>query len=163
MPPLNQGVNPMLRISKLTDYATMIMSYLAHDPTEVVSATRVASAIHLSAPTVSKILKILSEAHLVKSFRGTGGGYQLARSAKDITMAEVVSALEGKVAMTECCATSTCALDRRCGMKENWRMINRMIMTALSGLTLLDMTKPLHSHPLMLKGIPVKVKQGAYG
>lgn len=147
----------MLRISKLTDYATVIMSFLALDPLGVFSATRIAKEVYLSNPTVSKILKILSEAGLVKSFRGIGGGYQLARSTKEITVAEVVSAIEGSLAMTECCATNSCALDSWCAIKENWQIINKIILEALGRVTLHDMTHSLKKHPLALKGIPIKV------
>ena len=148
----------MLRISKLTDYATVILSFLALNPDRITSATTIADAVHLSVPTVSKVLKILAEFELVKSYRGTGGGYQLARSSDQITLAEVVSAIEGKLAMTECCAMeNTCALDSLCAIKENWQVINKIILTALGELTLKDMTKPLKEHPLTLRGIPIKV------
>ena len=133
----------MLKISKLTDYATVIMSFLAHDLSTVFSATVVAQGTHLSTPTVSKILKMLWRAKLVKSFRGTEGGYQLAKSPKEITVAEMVSAIEGKLAVTQCCVgKNLCALDTLCGVKENWQVINRVILKALQGLTLEDMKKP---------------------
>lgn len=149
----------MLKISKLTDYATVIMSYLALDPLAIYSATRIAKEIHLSVPTVSKILKILSEADLVKSFRGTGGGYQLARPTEEITVAEVVFAVEGQVAMTECCASDyTCALQSLCAIKDNWKVINKIILDALARVTLHDMTHSLSGHALALRGIPIKVE-----
>ncbi|MDR3478203.1 MAG: SUF system Fe-S cluster assembly regulator [Gammaproteobacteria bacterium] len=149
----------MLRISKLTDYATVIMSYLALMPNQVISAVQIAKEVHLAAPTVSKILKILSDANLVISFRGTGGGYQLARAVDEITLAQVVSAIEGNLAMTECCSIeSTCALDSLCTLKDNWQIINKIILTALDGVTLKDMLRPLTGHALSLKGIPIRVK-----
>jgi FeS assembly SUF system regulator len=148
----------MLRISKLTDYATIILSYLALEPAKMASAPHIASENTLALPTVSKILKILCEAKLLKSFRGTGGGYQLARSAKEITLADVVSALEGKLAMTECCAISnSCVLDSLCAIKENWKIINKVILNTLAGVTLHDMTHPLPAHT-SLRGIPIKVQ-----
>jgi FeS assembly SUF system regulator len=132
----------MLKISKLTDYATVIMSFLALYPEKIFSAAHIAQEIHLGAPTVSKILKILLEADLVKSFRGTEGGYQLARSAKEISIADVVSAIEGKFAMTECSmGKNICAIDKHCGIKENWQIINKVIFKALSDLTLADMNR----------------------
>jgi FeS assembly SUF system regulator len=148
----------MLRISKLTDYATVILSYLALDPLRILSATLIAKEIHLSVPTVSKLLKILQEAELVKSYRGTGGGYQLARSAKDITLADIVTAIEGNLAMTECCTTnSLCAIDSLCTLKDNWKVINRIILNALARVTLQDMKSSMNEHPLTLQGIPIKV------
>ncbi len=146
----------MLRVSKLTDYATVIMSYLALLPTRVVSATQIAKEVHLAFPTVSKILKILLEAELLISFRGTGGGYQLARSANDITLAHIVSALEGNLAMTECCSTGNlCSIESLCALKDNWKIINNIILTTLSGVTLKSMMQPLAQNNLTLKGIPI--------
>lgn len=149
----------MLKISKLTDYATIIMSYLALNPNGVFSATRIAKEVHLSAPTVSKLLKILSEADLVKSFRGTDGGYQLARSAGEMTVADIVCAIEGNLAMTECCSKdNTCTIDATCGVKHNWKIINKIIFDALRKVTLHDMTHSLTEHTLALRGIPIKVE-----
>lgn len=148
----------MLRISKLTDYAIIIMSFLALAPEKIASAAEIASQIHLSVPTVSKLLKIVCEAGLVTSFRGTGGGYQLSRPVQAITLADIVSAIEGNVAMTECCMSENlCVLDSLCALKENWKMINKMILKTLASLTLADMMRPLTEHRLTLKGIPINV------
>jgi FeS assembly SUF system regulator len=134
----------MLQINKLTDYAFIILSRLALDKNRIASATWIARESHLSLPTVSKILKILAEAKLVISFRGQGGGYQLAKNATDVSVADIVSAIEGKLAMTECCAAvNKCALNSLCTIKENWRTINKMIFSILAGLTLHDMIHPL--------------------
>jgi FeS assembly SUF system regulator len=153
----------MLRISKLTDYATVIMSYLALDPVMIRSVTHIAKATHLSHPTVSKILKILTDTQLVKSFRGTGGGYQLARAVDQITVAEVVSAVEGRLAMTECCSKGgSCMLDSLCAIKEKWQIINNIILTTLSGFTLKQMIRPLDGNPIALKGIPITVQGVSY-
>lgn len=149
----------MLRIGKLTDYAIVILSYLAEDIAAVLSATRIAKDIRLSVPTVSKLLKILQEAGLVKSFRGTVGGYQLARLAEEITLADVVIAIEGDFGLTDCCSSQKiCALDTGCGTKENWQIINRVILKALKQVTLHDMTHSLREHPLSLQGIPIRVE-----
>lgn len=149
----------MLRISKLTDYATMIMCYLAFDPTNILSATRLAKELHLTGPTVSKILKMLAEGGLVKSFRGGVGGYQLTRPSTEITLADIVSAIEGKLAMTECCdSVNLCALDSLCSLKENWQIINKVILDSLRQITLIEMTGSLKHHPLTLKGIRIKVE-----
>lgn len=154
----------MLRISKLTDYAIMILSRLVLDAQQVVSAAWIAKEVHLSLPTVSKLLKILAEANLVTSFRGQKGGYQLARAAADITVADVVSAIEGKLAVTECCVSANaCALDSLCAIKENWHVINKMIFSVLAGLTLNDMIRPLAKTAMTLRGIPVAVKGMEHG
>ena len=147
----------MLKISKLTDYATVILSYLMQDPDRIASATAISGQVHLAVPTVSKILKILAESGLVISFRGTGGGYQLARAANEITLASVVTAIEGRLAITECCEIiNSCVLDSLCSIKDNWKVINKMILQALDQITLSDMGKPLQTQAL--KGIPIVVK-----
>src|SRR5512142_1482318 len=101
----------MLRVSKLTDYATVIMTVLAgHAAAEgaaaVVSAQDLGARAHLELPTVSKLLKQLAHAGLVVSSRGVNGGYRLARAAERITIAEIVTAMEGPIGMTECSAQS---------------------------------------------------------
>jgi FeS assembly SUF system regulator len=139
----------MLQIGKLTDYAMLIMGQMAKEPNTILSATLLAETLHLTAPTVSKILKLLCEAGLVSSVRGTDGGYYLARPAKNITVADVVAAMEGEIAMTECCErTNFCAIDSLCAMRENWQKINKMVQALLARFTILDMASPLPSCPL---------------
>lgn len=129
----------MLRISKLADYATLIMVQLAKDVDKLSSASTLAKALRLSIPVVSKILKILCQAGLVSSMRGAEGGYRLARPAMEISLAEVVSALEGDLAFTECCSKrSTCTLESSCGAKNHWKVINEAIYSTLSKVTLKD-------------------------
>jgi FeS assembly SUF system regulator len=148
----------MLQINKLTDYATIILGVLALAPEKLASASHIAQQTHLALPTVSKLLKILTENGLVQSVRGTGGGYQLARSAKEMTLADVLSAIEGRLAITQCCTTSSCALDSMCAVKENWRLIHKKIVAALDSVTIHDMIRPLAGHSIALRGIPIMVE-----
>ena len=92
----------MLRLSKLTDYATVILSFMARDNTHVHAAMEIASVTGIALPTVSKILKLLVNAKVLVSTRGAKGGYALARAPEKITIAAVISALEGPIALTEC-------------------------------------------------------------
>lgn len=139
----------MLRIGKLTDYAMLIMSQMARHPDAVMSATMLAELLHLTTPTVSKVLKMLSDASLVSSIRGAEGGYHLARAANTITVADIIAAMEGGLAMTECCESpGLCSIDSVCTMRENWLQINKMIHALLTQFTLLDMLDPL-----VLKGL----------
>ena len=134
----------MLRIGKLTDYAMLIMSQMAKEPTSVMSATSLAESLHLTTPTVSKVLKILSEAGIVGSVRGADGGYHLARPSAAITVADVITAMEGELAMTECCERAgLCAIDTMCTMRGNWLKINKMVESLLSRFTIADMLTPL--------------------
>ncbi|OAI47988.1 hypothetical protein AYO45_05420 [Gammaproteobacteria bacterium SCGC AG-212-F23] len=147
----------MLRIGKLTDYATIIMTHLALSPGRVLSAAEVAEAVHLSVPTVSKLLKILAEFKLVCSLRGAEGGYKLAKPASEITLSDIVTAIEGNVAMTECCNhNNSCTLDALCHLKENWRTINNVILATLKNFTLTDLTRPLNL--TTFRGVPIHLQ-----
>ena len=138
----------MLRISKLADYATVIMHCLSRQPDTILSASEIAQLVYLSNPTVSKILKILAEAELVTSLRGAGGGYKLALLPQLITIARVIAAIDGRPALTECAhATQICSQDSVCAIKHNWRVINHFILDTLEKLTLADMGKPLAFYP----------------
>lgn len=134
----------MLRIGKLTDYALLIMSQIAKKPGCILSATALADSLHLKTPTVSKILKILTDANLLQSVRGSVGGYQLNRSADCITVADIITAMEGELALTECCANiNFCVIDSSCVLRENWIKINSLVKNFLTRVTLLDMLSPL--------------------
>lgn len=133
----------MLRISKLTDYAMLIVSAMAKSPDAVMSAKVLAEHLHLSLPTVSKILKILAESGLVRSQRGAIGGYQLTRHAHEISVADVITAMEGDLAVTACCSSRHCAIDSFCALRQNWRKINDKVKDLLAGLTILDMSRPM--------------------
>jgi len=144
----------MLRVSKLTDYATVIMTVLA-DAADVLSAQDVAVRARLELPTVSKLLKQLAHAELVESFRGVNGGYRLARAPQQITIAQIVTAMEGPIGMTECSAhVGLCDHESHCGVRVNWQRINHAIANALESVTLADMLKP---PPRRAGAIPLRV------
>lgn len=133
----------MLRISRLTDYATVVMSCMAARPDNVLSSAEIAQCTSLEAPTVSKLMKSLGRAGLVMSYRGASGGYQLARPAADINVAEIVEALEGPLGMTECAvAAGQCELEAICNVRGNWQVINRTVANALKAMSLADMQRP---------------------
>ncbi|MDX1550952.1 MAG: SUF system Fe-S cluster assembly regulator [Lysobacter spongiicola] len=133
----------MLRVTKLTDYATVVLTVLAADPHSVLSASELAERAGLETPTVSKLLKPLAQAGLVEGFRGANGGYKLARAADAIGLIEIVEAMEGPLAMTECSIhTGNCAIEGQCGVRANWRRINDVVVDALRGVTLAQMLAP---------------------
>jgi FeS assembly SUF system regulator len=141
----------MLRISKLADYGTVIMNLLTREPDRHLSASEIARKVHIGLPTASKILKILVTANLVKSVRGAEGGYRLSRAPEAITVADIITALDGQPALTECnVVTKKCPQDAVCAIRDNWRLINKIVFTALCSLTLADMSKPLENHPLLV-------------
>lgn len=130
----------MLRVSKLTDYATVLLGHLAQRPDALRSATELAEAAHLELPTVSKVLKLLGAAGLVASQRGVAGGYRLARPAVDITVAQIVQAIDGPIGMTECSAhVGQCSHESHCAVRTPWQRISRAIERALADMTLADM------------------------
>ncbi len=147
----------MLRISRLTDYSTLIMHKLALAPDKTHSATGLAESLQLATPTVSKVLKMLHESALVTAIRGASGGYKLARPASEISITEIIKAIEGRLALTECGATpGTCQLEEGCSIRHNWQIISLAILNALQNISLADMTKPLTSlkgNPLITEGL----------
>jgi FeS assembly SUF system regulator len=139
----------MLRMSKLTDYGTLVLSELAANPAEPSSAGVVAGRTHLALPTVSKLLKALTRSGLVVSTRGSQGGYALARPPEQITAAEIIDALEGPVAITECSAHSgTCDLEAYCHVGGAWQRINISIREALQEVTLADLQRERRPMPV---------------
>ncbi|ADV26950.1 transcriptional regulator, BadM/Rrf2 family [Pseudoxanthomonas suwonensis 11-1] len=135
----------MLRVTKLTDYATVVLTVLAARPGEVLSAAELAEQSGLEQPTVSKLLKPLAQAGLVEGLRGVRGGYRLSRDADRITLIEIVEAMEGPLAMTECsqAGANQCGIAHQCGVRSNWRLINDVVADALRGVTLAQMLRPL--------------------
>lgn len=145
----------MLRVSKLTDYATVVMTCLAGAGDSVMSAQALAERARLEVPTVSKLLKQLAQAGLATSSRGINGGYRLARAPDRITIADIVTAMEGPIGMTECGAhAGLCDHEPHCGVRVNWQRINVAIAGALSSVTLADM---LHPPPKHRVAIPLRV------
>ncbi|HYF97803.1 MAG TPA: SUF system Fe-S cluster assembly regulator [Coxiellaceae bacterium] len=142
----------MLKISKLADYALVLMGHLSKTNGRY-SATQLAQAAHLSVPTTSKVLKLLNEVGLLSSERGSQGGYQLTKAAAQISVAEIIAAMDGRVMMTECGhGRNQCEHESHCSLKANWRLINKAINSVLNNISLEDMTKPLaqpiHFHKL---------------
>jgi len=130
----------MLRISKLTDYGTVILARLAGQPERLWTATEVAEATHIGLPTVSKLLKKLQRSGLVTSARGSHGGYQLAQPPGQITAARILDALEGPFAITECSGShSTCDLEAKCAVGHTWQKVNAAIRRALTDISLAEL------------------------
>lgn len=135
----------MIRMTKLTDYSIVLMSHLAAEGGGLTTASNLAHETRLSVPTVSKILKVLSREGLLVSHRGANGGYSLARDARDISVADVIAAMEGPIAVTECADidSSECSQESFCGVRENWLKINEAVRNALDSISLEEMARPL--------------------
>ena len=137
----------MLRISKLTDYAILMMVELAREG-EVLSAHALAERIGVEVTTASKVLKMLAGGGLLESFRGASGGYRVTRGAAEISVAEVIAAIEGPIAMTECSVEEgLCSQEDSCGLRGNWQRISMAVAQALQGVTLAEMSAPAAPTP----------------
>lgn len=133
----------MLRISKLADYGTVVMVYLASQTEQVCNARDIATHTHLSVPTVSKLLKQLTAAGLLISERGVSGGYRLKRPASEISLAAIIFALDVHRGLTECShEPSECSLQDVCHVQSNWRLINQAIEAALESVSLENLAQP---------------------
>ena len=130
----------MLRISRLTDYATVILASLAGGGLS--SASGVAERTRIGLPTVSKLLKELQHAGLVRSVRGAHGGYQLARPAALIKASEIIDAVEGPVTLTECAGgTGNCDIESTCLVGSGWQRISHAIRRALADVSLEELLR----------------------
>lgn len=133
----------MLRMGKLTDYGIVLMSYLAQKTDIQHSAHTLADAVHVPLPTVRKVLKALSNGGLLNSERGAQGGYSLSRRSHEISVAEIITAIEGPIALTECVSNeSHCDQENHCSIQTNWTRINNAVFHALDEVKLSDMLVP---------------------
>jgi FeS assembly SUF system regulator len=147
----------MLRVTKLADYGIVIMTNFASHGDRAYNARDIAGVVRLPLPVVSKVLKSLARAGLLDSQRGTKGGYSLAQPPQNITIAAIIRALEGPIAITECNdqVHGDCELEIRCPVRTNWHLINQAIFEALERITLAEMTQAL-PQPLINLVSPIR-------
>jgi len=147
----------MLRMSKMTDYGIVLLTHLAKLGADGNATARdLSEASHVPFPTVGKLLKELSQAGLLVSHRGATGGYSLARPAEEISVAEMITALEGPISLTECGHETTgapgCQIETTCPVSGNFKTISRAIRDALEHLSLAQLSSegngasPHHVH-----------------
>jgi FeS assembly SUF system regulator len=133
----------MLRISKLADYGTVVMVYLARRPQQLCNARDIAMHTHLAVPTVSKLLKRLTAAGLLSSVRGVHGGYRLQRAAREISVTEIIYAMDEARGLTECSTHhNACSLQSVCHIQGNWQLISQSIEAALNSVSLEALAMP---------------------
>jgi len=146
----------MIKISKLADYATQIMHALIQQ-SHYVSAAILAEKTGIAEPTVSKLLKKLTEAELLHSERGSRGGYRLAKLAEKINLANIITAIDGKPAITECSKQHyDCLQEPICMLRGNWQYINHIIFTVLSNISLQDMANSLPKNQKMSRSFVLR-------
>ncbi|MFW5875998.1 MAG: SUF system Fe-S cluster assembly regulator [Myxococcota bacterium] len=139
----------MLRISKLADYGIVLASHLAsHGAREVHAVSDLSAETGIPQPTVSKVLKRLARGGVAESQRGARGGYRLARHPEEVTLAEILIAIEGPIAVTECStdeAPGACDFEGACDVQSSWQFINRAVQQALEGVRLGDLVRMARS------------------
>jgi FeS assembly SUF system regulator len=135
----------VLRLSKLCDYAIVVLVHFARDGVSVRSAADVARSSRIPRPTVAKILKSLTSAGLLASARGASGGYRLSRPPEAISVSDIIAAMEEPLALTDCASAGPCdcRLERTCLVREHWRTINETVRQALGTLSLADLARPV--------------------
>ncbi len=141
----------MLRITKLSDYAIVVLTDLALPPDpsagttfSIQAASDIARRTSIPQPTVSKVLKRLARTGVVLSERGKKGGYRLARLPREISLVDIIDAVEGQIAVTECTTdTTSCELEGNCAVEANWVRINDVVRRALAGVSLAEMARPM--------------------
>lgn len=135
----------MIRITRETDYGIVLLTRMVRETRPSYSAAALAKRLDLPLPMVSKILKALARAGVLASQRGAQGGYRLARPADAISAADIIDALEGRIAITECSsdALHACLHEHHCTVSHHWHRINAAIRTALEQISLLELSRPL--------------------
>lgn len=139
----------MIKVSRLADYAVVVLAALARNGQSLTTAAGVADQTRLPEPTVAKVMKMLARGAVITSIRGANGGYNLARAPEEISIAEIIMAVDGPISLTTCVEGSTNACDYacHCPVKGRWDGVNLAIRDALEGVMLSDMlnNKPQHA------------------
>jgi FeS assembly SUF system regulator len=144
----------MLRITRQSDYGIVLMTLFTRDGSDadngtVLSARDMSLATNLPLPTVSKILKALTRGGILNSTRGVKGGYSLTRNVEAISVAEVIEAIEGPIAMTDCVDESgrDCIIQDSCPCSDNWQRVNTAVRDALAAIPLSTMNSGCRFDP----------------
>ena len=140
----------MFKVNKLTDYAMVVLIDIACADGRR-SAHQVSDHTGIPLPTVAKLMKSLNKAGLVASQRGATGGYALGRQPREISVADVIEAVEGPIALTACADTSdeTCSMQSSCLVQGKWNRVNRAVRAALTDVTLAEMIADIYSFGLL--------------
>ena len=141
---LNGFENTVIRLTNLADYAVVVMAAAAREPQVKLSAARVSELTAIPAPTVAKLMGTLARGGLLTASRGVSGGFTLARAPASISVAEVVEAVDGPIALTSCVVSdiNDCAMEGHCAVRGHWAPINQAVRGALAAVTLADLVRP---------------------
>jgi FeS assembly SUF system regulator len=133
-----------MRLTHLADYAVVLMTAAARRPAAArLSATELAAETGVPLPTAQKLMGLLAASGLLSSIRGARGGFALARPAGEISLADIVEAVEGPIAMTVCSTGGTdCALDAHCRVKPHMGIVGTAVRGALGAVSLTSLCGP---------------------
>ncbi len=134
-----------MRLSRLSDYAVLLLTQVAREEDAIHNAHDLSESTHLPAPTVSKILATLAREDLLESVRGRQGGYRLAQPPSEITVEDIIAAVDGPIALTHCVehGSGTCDVEAFCPSSTHWHRINEAIRSALGDVSLAELTAPV--------------------
>lgn len=152
----------MIRMSKLADYGLVLMTQFLRlrSKNRNLSARQMAQLTGLPLPMVSKVLKVLTREGLLVSHRGVSGGYSLSRDPEEISVGDVLIAMEGPIAMTECLETEgECRQEPVCPVRTNWGRINYAVRGVLDAISIADMVEPLPEHLVTMDGTKVSTAE----
>lgn len=137
----------MIRLSRLTDYAFALLTQMVRESKSVWAASDLAERTGLPLPTVAKIMKRLTKSGIITARRGALGGYSLAKTAHTLSIAAIIEAIDGPIAITDCTegGNHSCRVEPICPMSAGWNMVNRAIRQAMEGVSLADMARSLSS------------------
>lgn len=131
----------MFRLGKLTDYAIVLIALIAGSKGAVITARGLSAATQIPWPTVVRLLKRLTTQGLLSSVRGRAGGYTLSRPPAKISLVEIIEAIEGPIALTECNqATGHCGIQNNCRVQGHWQVINHAVRQSLAAITLAELS-----------------------
>ncbi len=153
----------MFRLNRLTDYGVVVLSQMSRNPNDLRTAPQISQETGVPLPTVAKLLNALAHGDLIESHRGAAGGYTLNRPAAEISVAEIIQALEGPIALTACVEGSedACDVASLCPMRGTWDRVNKAIYGALSEVTLADMATSFMSFGITPESDPKTTVAGA--
>jgi len=149
----------VFKVNKLTDYATVVLIDVARSETRL-SSFQLARRTGIPLPTVAKLMKSLGRAGLVQASRGATGGYAIGRETRGITIADIIQAVEGPIALTACADTSEehCGMEKTCPVQGKWNRVNQNVRAALQEVTLADMVADMGAFGIEpAKPVPAQV------
>jgi Rrf2 family protein len=151
----------MIRISKMADYGVLLLGHFARSDEALTSSAELAEAYHMPRSVVANLLKEFGRAGLLESRRGLHGGYRLARPAAEITLLEMLNAIEGPVQLIDCAADGTtppCCYEDVCPSRSPMQSVHRKLIELFDSITLAEL---MHVHPAALPALPAKPARAA--